>query len=81
MASVISKYPTTLKLPLQFDPHLLHKDIELFDANEWQAHFNRQVYEGDWSESPCVPALMLQCRYFPTPITPSHSVTRQHWLD
>ena len=49
MARVISKYPTTLKLPLQFDPQLLHQDIEVFDANEWQAHFNRQVYEGDWS--------------------------------
>lgn len=44
-----SKFPATLKLPLQFDARLLQHDVDQFAAPEWQAHFNRQVYEGDWS--------------------------------
>lgn len=49
MAALNSQFPATLKLPLQFDAKLLQIDVDLFAAHEWQAHFNRQVYEGDWS--------------------------------
>lgn len=49
MAAMTSQFPATLKLPLQFDARLLQKDVDQFAAHEWQAHFNRQVYEGDWS--------------------------------
>ncbi len=49
MASMNSKFPATLKLPLQFEPLLLQHDVDQFAEHEWQAHFNRQVYEGDWS--------------------------------
>jgi len=49
MAGMNSLFPATLKLPLQFDAQRLQQDVEQFAAHEWQAHFNRSVYEGDWS--------------------------------
>ena len=38
-----------LRLPLAFDPAQLQRDLERVPAATWMAHFNTQVYEGDWS--------------------------------
>jgi Aspartyl/Asparaginyl beta-hydroxylase len=45
----MSIYPTTLRLPLQFDIARLQQDANQFAPSQWQKHFNTQVYEGDWS--------------------------------
>lgn len=41
--------PATLRLPLRFDPLRLQADADTFAAHEWAPHFNRHIYEGDWS--------------------------------
>ena len=38
-----------LRLPLSFDPQRLQADAVQFPASEWTAHFNRHVYQGEWS--------------------------------
>ena len=45
----MSKYPTTLRLPLQFNIARLQLDAAQFAPSQWQKHFNTHVYEGDWS--------------------------------
>jgi len=40
--------PPTLKLPFSFDPVKLKVDAAGLGPNEWVAHFNTGVYEGDW---------------------------------
>jgi hypothetical protein len=45
----MSNYPTTLRLPLQFDFARLQHDAAQFAASQWQKHFNTHVYDGDWS--------------------------------
>ena len=40
---------TSLKLPFRFDPERLTADLGLIAADEWVAHFNKGIYEGDWS--------------------------------
>ncbi len=40
---------TSLKLPFHFDPDRLTADLEVIAADEWVAHFNKSIYEGDWS--------------------------------
>lgn len=45
----MSNYPTTLRLPLQFDFARLQRDAAQFAPSQWQKHFNTHVYEGDWS--------------------------------
>lgn len=45
----MSTAPSTLRLPLSFDPPRLQADAALFAAEEWISHFNIHVYQGDWS--------------------------------
>jgi len=40
---------TSLKLPFQFDPVRLTADLGRIAAEEWVPHFNKSIYEGDWS--------------------------------
>jgi hypothetical protein len=37
------------KLPLQFDPERLKRDLTQFLETDWVPHFNKSYYEGDWS--------------------------------
>jgi hypothetical protein len=46
------RFPDRLKLPLQFDPGLLVRDLETLSATGWIRHFVRQNYEGEWSVIP-----------------------------
>ena len=39
----------TLRLPLDFDPQKLQEDLARIPPDRWIAHFNEQVYDGDWS--------------------------------
>jgi hypothetical protein len=43
--------PDRLRLPLLFDPELLHRDLTGLSA-EWIAHYVRQNYSGDWGVLP-----------------------------
>jgi hypothetical protein len=45
----ISKIPSTVRLSTGFDIARLKADVLQFATEEWQPHFNRSVYEGDWS--------------------------------
>ncbi len=45
----MTDYPTTLRLPLRFDVQRLQQDAAQFAPEQWQKHFNTQVYDGDWS--------------------------------
>jgi hypothetical protein len=45
----MSAAPSTLRLPLAFDPQQLQADLGRFSAEDWVPHFNRPIYEGDWS--------------------------------
>lgn len=40
---------TSLKLPFHFDAAHLTADLDRIAAAEWVAHFNKSIYEGDWS--------------------------------
>ncbi len=40
---------TSLKLPFRFDPARLTADLGRIAAEEWVPHFNKSIYEGDWS--------------------------------
>ncbi len=41
--------PSSLKFPLTFDALRLQADVEKFAPEDWAAHFNSSVYDGDWS--------------------------------
>lgn len=49
LAVTVSAVPSTLRLPLSFDPQRLQADAALFASEEWIPHFNIHVYQGDWS--------------------------------
>jgi hypothetical protein len=38
-----------VRLPLAFDPAPLQADLDRLEDDEWVAHFNTAIYEGDWS--------------------------------
>ena len=40
---------STLKLPFTFDVRSIQDELNTFGPNEWEPHFNKQYYEGDWS--------------------------------
>ena len=40
--------PATIRLPLTFDPRLLHADLDRVAAEEWMPHYNKNDYEGQW---------------------------------
>jgi Aspartyl/Asparaginyl beta-hydroxylase len=44
--------PDCLRLPFDFNPDLLRRDLEHLASTPWTAHFVRQNYEGDWSAIP-----------------------------
>jgi quercetin dioxygenase-like cupin family protein len=44
--------PDRIRLPFNFDPHLLARDLQGLVAFDWIKHFVRQNYEGDWSVIP-----------------------------
>ncbi len=44
--------PTSLKLPLYFDPARLQADLRQVTSDEFVPHFNKAYYEGDWSVVP-----------------------------
>jgi len=44
--------PDRLRLPLDFDPDLLRRDLEALVGVDWTAHFVQQNYDGDWSVIP-----------------------------
>src|SRR4051812_11769178 len=39
----------SLKLPFDFDPHHLKKDLNLVTDRKWTPHFNTSYYNGEWS--------------------------------
>ncbi|MDQ1377154.1 MAG: hypothetical protein QOE15_1327 [Acidimicrobiaceae bacterium] len=41
--------PDRLRLPLVFDADGLAVEVGSFAEDEWTPHFNRAMYEGDWS--------------------------------
>src|SRR5262245_34791297 len=45
-------FPDRLRLPFQFDPVLLGRDLENLADTEWTNQFVRQNYEGNWSAKP-----------------------------
>lgn len=38
-----------LRLPLLFDPSKLRRDLDAITGGQWTAHFNKDLYSGDWS--------------------------------
>jgi hypothetical protein len=44
--------PDRIRLPFNFDPHLLVRDLQGLAAFDWIKHFVRQNYDGDWSVIP-----------------------------
>jgi len=44
--------PDRIRLPFNFDSHLLARDLQGLAAFDWIKHFVRQNYEGDWSVIP-----------------------------
>jgi Aspartyl/Asparaginyl beta-hydroxylase len=40
---------STLRLPFEFDVRATQEEVKVFRADEWEPHFNKQYYEGDWS--------------------------------
>jgi len=41
--------PESVRLPFSFDPSRLKRDAGRISESEWVAHFNKAIYEGDWS--------------------------------
>ena len=41
--------PASVRLPFSFDPSRLKHDAGRISESEWVAHFNKAIYEGDWS--------------------------------
>lgn len=44
--------PSARRLPLQFDAARLQADLAQVAQADWQGHFNRRIYDGDWSVMP-----------------------------
>ncbi|MHB9119626.1 MAG: aspartyl/asparaginyl beta-hydroxylase domain-containing protein [Burkholderiales bacterium] len=43
---------SAFRLPLRFDAARLHADLDRVPQEDWLGHFNRHIYEGDWSVAP-----------------------------
>ncbi len=41
--------PPIVKLPMVFDAASVAQDLSKFTSDDWEPHFNKQYYEGDWS--------------------------------
>jgi hypothetical protein len=46
------QFPDRLRLPLDFDPDLLARDLRCLTSVEWIDHFVKQNYDGNWSVIP-----------------------------
>jgi hypothetical protein len=44
--------PSAIRLPFRFDPDRLQADLARIPETAWLGHFNRRIYEGDWSVVP-----------------------------
>jgi hypothetical protein len=44
--------PSTVKLPLHFEPQRLKSDLQYILSSDFVAHFNTHYYQGDWSVAP-----------------------------
>ena len=42
-------YPAIAKAPLRFDPKPIAAEVARFGPSDWVRHFNRAIYDGDWS--------------------------------
>lgn len=40
---------STLKLPFTFDVQPLQRELKMLEPEDWEPHFNKQYFEGDWS--------------------------------
>ena len=40
---------SAVRLPLRFDPPPLQAEVAALAADDWTPHFNKGVYDGDWS--------------------------------
>jgi Aspartyl/Asparaginyl beta-hydroxylase len=47
-----AQFPDRLRLPLNFDPDLLARDLRSLTSVEWIDHFVKQNYDGNWSVIP-----------------------------
>ncbi len=45
-------YPDRWRLPFQFDPERLQRDLDGLGSTAWTRHFVEQNYEGDWDVLP-----------------------------
>jgi quercetin dioxygenase-like cupin family protein len=46
------RLPDRLRLPFEFNPGLLARDLQSLASIEWIKHFVKQNYDGDWSVIP-----------------------------
>jgi quercetin dioxygenase-like cupin family protein len=46
------RFPDRLRLPLDFDPIALRRDLAAVSPTPWTPHFVPENYEGDWSVLP-----------------------------
>lgn len=61
---------THAKLKLDFDVARLRSDANAFTSDEWEPHFNRHYYEGDWSVIPLRAVKGSDRAIFPSPDAP-----------
>jgi hypothetical protein len=47
-----ARFPDRLRLPFDFDPALLARDLQALSSVAWTRHFVRANYDGDWSVIP-----------------------------
>jgi hypothetical protein len=47
-----ARFPDRLRLPFEFDPTLLARDLQALSSIAWTRHFVRANYDGDWSVIP-----------------------------
>ena len=45
-------FPDRLRLPLDFDPDRLARDLAVAEGSGWIGHFVRQTYDGEWDVIP-----------------------------
>jgi hypothetical protein len=57
-------------LPFSFSPKRLKADLERIGPDEWQPHFNKRDYEGEWS-GVALRSLAGAQRLFPTALNPA----------
>ncbi|NJN18299.1 MAG: aspartyl/asparaginyl beta-hydroxylase domain-containing protein [Oscillochloris sp.] len=56
------------RLPINFDPVALQRDLDAITGNGWVAHFNTPYYKGDWSGIPLRSVGGEPNRLYPDPV-------------